>query len=345
MAVSVLRRAGCALLALIGLTGQSHAQSDLVEQFYRGKQLSLLASAGPGSGYTIWAHFIGEHVGRFIPGRPTVVVGAKPGAGGLIAANYLYTLGRKDGTEIAALAREAPALALMGAPGVEYDAMKLNWLGSPTVESNLCVVGKDSPIRTLDDMFTKEVVVGSDGVGSGMHIFPAALNAILNMKFKPISAYSDSGVVMLALDRGEITGVCQSAGTLMERKAQQIKDGSLRVMLQGGLKPNPRFAGVPFVLDLAKTTEQRQLLAFIYAGLTFGRPYAAPPGVPGERVAALRKAFADMFKDPEFLAQAAKRGYEVDPISGEELASLIGDLATTPKDVVARANEIMHPKK
>lgn len=318
---------------------------DAVEQFYKGKQLSLLASAGPGSGYTIWAHFIGEHIGRFIPGRPTVVVGAKPGAGGLIAANYLYTLARRDGTEIATLAREAPALALMNAKGVEYDAMKFNWLGSPTVESNLCIVGKDTPIKSVDDLFTKETVVGSDGVGSGMHIFPAALNAILNTKFKPISAYSDSGVVMLALDRGEITGVCQSAGTLMERRAKEIKNGTLRVILQGGLKPNPRFAGVPFVLDLAKTPEQRQLLAFIYSGLTFGRPYVAPPGVPAERVAALRKAFMDMLRDPEFLAAAQKRGYEIDPISGEEMTSLIQDLAKTPKHIVVRANEIMHPKK
>lgn len=339
-----LRMAAGLLAGLSLLAAPVHAQ-DAVEQFYKGRQLSLLASAGPGSGYTIWAHFIGEHIGRFIPGRPTVVVGAKPGAGGLIAANYLYTLARKDGTEIATLAREAPALALMGGPGVEYDALKFNWLGSPTIESNLCVVGKDTPIKSVDDLFTKETIVGSDGVGSGMHIFPAALNAILNTKFKPISAYSDSGVVMLALDRGEITGVCQSAGTLMERKAKEIKDGTLRVVLQGGLKPNPRFPGVPFVLDLAKNPERRQLLAFIYSGLTFGRPYAAPPGVPAERVAALRKAFMDMLKDPEFLAAAEKRGYEVDPISGEEMTSLIVDLAKTPKDVVARANEIMHPKK
>lgn len=338
------KRAAALLAGLTLLIAPAQAQ-DSVEQFYKGKQLSLLASAGPGSGYTIWAHFIGEHIGRFIPGRPTVVVGAKPGAGGLIAANYLYAAAKRDGTEIATLAREAPALGLMGSSGVEYDAMQFNWLGSPTVESNLCIVGKDTPIKSIEDLYTKELIVGSDGVGSGMHIFPAALNAVLDMKFKPISAYSDSGVVMLALDRGEITGVCQSAGTLMERKAKEIKDGTLRVILQGGLKPNPRFSGVPFVLDLAKTPEQRQLLAFIYSGQTFGRPYVAPPGVPTERVAALRKAFMDMFKDAEFLAAAEKRGYEVDPLSGEEMTAMIKDLAATPKDVIAKANEIMHPKK
>jgi tripartite-type tricarboxylate transporter receptor subunit TctC len=332
------------LLALTLSCSSALAQSDSVEQFYKGSQVKLIASAGPGSGYTIWVHFIGQYLGKFIPGNPNIVVTQMAGAGGLIAANYLYSVAPKDGREIAALAREAPALAILGAKGVSYDAEALNWLGSPTSESNICVVSSKSPVQTIDDLFKHETIVGSDGVGSGMHIFPTALNAILSTKFKSITAYSDSGVVLLALDRGELAGVCQSADTLMRARGDAIRSGALRVILQGGLKPNPKFPGVPFVLDLAKTEPERQALRFLYAGQALGRPYAVPPGVPKERVAALRKAFMDMFSDKDFIADATKQGYELNPISGDDMAALIKDLAATPKPVIDQVSRIMNPK-
>jgi tripartite-type tricarboxylate transporter receptor subunit TctC len=316
-----------------------------VEQFYHANQIKLHSSAGPGSGYTAWARFISLHLGRHIPGNPGVIMTSMPGAGGLVAANYIYSVASKDGLEIAALAREAPALALMKANGVKYDPLRMNWLGTPTSETNICVVSKTAPIKTLDDVYKREFVVGSDGVGSGMHIFPVALSSILGMKFKPISGYSDSGEVLIAVDRGEIHGVCQSADTLTRARGAVLKSGDWKVLLQGGLKANPQFPDAPLVLDLAKTEEQKQALKFIYAGQTFGRPYVAPPDVPAERIAVLRKAFMDMFADKDFLAEAAKQRYEITPVSGEDMSAMIKDLSTTPPDVVAKLAEILNPKK
>jgi tripartite-type tricarboxylate transporter receptor subunit TctC len=332
-----------ALVLLAVLAARAEAES-AVEQFYKGNQVRLIGSAGPGSGYSAWTRFIGQHLGRHLPGAPAVVVQYMGGAGGLIAANYMYSLAGRDGREIASLAREAPALSLMNAPGVRYDSLKLNWLGTPTSESNLCVVGKDAPVRTPEDLYSKELVMGTDGIGSGMHIFPVALNALVHTRFKVIDGYSDSGVVLLAIDRGEIHGACQSAETLLHARGDAIRSGQLRVVLQGGMKPNPKFPGVPFVLDLARNEEEKLALQFLYSTQTFGRPYAAPPEVPPERVAALRRAFMEMFRDQEFLAEASKLDYDVNPISGEDMTAMIGELAKTPRQVIERVSALVAPQ-
>jgi len=332
-----------AMAAVIAATPAAADPS--VEQFYKGSQIRLLASAGPGSGYTIWTRFIGTHLGRHIPGEPSVIVQSMPGAGGLIAANYMYSAAPRDGREIASLAREAPSLGLMTGTAARYDPLKLNWLGTPTSESNICVVAKDAPARTVEDLYTKEVIVGTDGVGSGMHVFPVALNSLLKTKFRVIDGYSDSAAVLLAADRGEIHGSCQSAETLFRARGDAIRSGAIRIILQGGLTPNPRFADVPFVLDLAKNEEQKQALRFLYSGLTFGRPYATAPGVPSERVAALRKAYMTMFADKDFLADAARQGYEIAPISGEDMQAMVAELARTPKHIIDQVAALIDPKQ
>jgi tripartite-type tricarboxylate transporter receptor subunit TctC len=344
--VSTIRRFPRLAAALsIALMVPVWAQAESpVERFYKGNQVRLIGSAGPGSGYSAWTRFIGQYLGRHIAGEPAVVVQYMAGAGGLIAANYMYSVAGRDGREIASLAREAPALSLMHAAGVRYDSLKLNWLGTPTSESNVCVVGRNAPIKTLDDLYTKEMVVGTDGVGSGMHMFPVALNALVHTKFKVIDGYSDSGLVLLAIDRGEIHGACQSAETLLHARGDAIRSGNLRVVLQGGMQPNPKFPGVPFVLDLAKNEEQRLALRFLYSSQMFGRPYVAPPDVPPERVAALRKAFTDMFRDKDSLADAARQDYDVNPISGEDMTALIEKLAKTPAPIIDEVAALIEPQ-
>ena len=346
----MIRRAVCLALRNAALAaafaGSAQAQTDAaVERFYKGNQVKLYSSAGPGSGYSVWARFIGQHLGRHIPGEPNIVVQYMAGAGGLIAANYMYSVAGKDGREIAALAREAPSLGLMGGAAARFDPLQFNWLGTPTSESNICIASKNSPFKTMDDLYKHELVVGTDGVGSGMHIFPVALNTLLKTKFKVIDGYSDSAEVLLAIDRGEIHGTCQSAETLFRARGDAIRSGNLRIVLQGGLKANPKFSDVPFVLDLATTQEQKQALKFLYSSLTFGRPYVAPPGLPPERVAALRKAYMDMFADKTFLAEAEKQGYEINPISGEDMTALIQDLARTPKHIIDQVAALIDPQK
>jgi tripartite-type tricarboxylate transporter receptor subunit TctC len=321
------------------------AEAATVEEFYRGSTLRIITSAGPSSGYTLWAHFIAQFLPRHIPGNPQIIVQSMGGAGGIIAINHMYNAAARDGREIGAVGREVAVLSMMGHEGARYDSLKFNWLGTPTSESNICIARSDSPIRSVEDLFRQEFLVGTDGVGSGMHIFPVALNALLGMKFKPIDGYADTGVVLLAVDRGEVYGSCQSAETLMQARGEAIRSGKLKVVLQAGLHPNPDFPDAPFVFDLAQTEEQRQALRFLYASLAFGRPYLAPPGVPPERVAALRQAFSETFKDPDFLRGAKIQGYQVDPISGEEMSAMMQELSQTPKPVIDQIARLFEPPK
>lgn len=336
----VLAVAGVAALAAMA-AAPARAQSPSVEEFYRGSTLRLISSSGASSGYTIWARFIAQYLPRYIPGKPTIIVQSMLGAGGLLLSNYMYNVAPKDGREIAAVPREAPGLSIMNGAGVKYDSLRFNWLATPTSETNICVASSDSPVRTADDLFTKQLILGTTGVGSGMHIFPVALNALLGMKFKTIDGYKDTGVILLSIERGEIDGSCQSADTLMQARGDDIRSGKLRVVLQAGLKRNPNFPDAPFVFDLAKTDEQKQALRFLYSSLTFGRPYLAPPDVPADRVAALRKAFADTFNDPQFQVEAKAQGYDLTPISGEDMTALIQELGRTPKPIIDRVSALI----
>ena len=261
------------------------------DQFYAGKQVRLITHVGPASGYAVWARLVTNHLGRNIPGKPAIILQSMPGGGGVKAANYLYEMASRTGLELGAVNRLVPTLSIMGAAGVNFESSQFGWLGSPTSESNLCVVTKATPVQTIDDLFKTEVIVGTDGVGSGLHIFPTALNAVLGTKFKVIDGYKDSGDVLLAMDRGEIQGACQSAETLLNSRGDAIKSGAWRAILQGGLARHPDFPDVPFVIDYAKTPEKKQLLEFLYASQSFGRPYLTPPGLPRERLMLLRTAF------------------------------------------------------
>ena len=320
--------------------GVASAQ-DATEQFYAGKQIKLITHVGPASGYSVWARLVASHLGRHIPGAPSMVVVNMPGAGGLKAANYLFAMAAKNGLELGALNRLVPTLSIMGAAGVNFESSQFGWLGSPNTESNICVVTRTSPARSLDDLFSKEVIVGSDGVGSGFHIFPTALNAVLGTRFKVIDGYKDTGDVLIAMDRGEIHGACQSAETFVNARGDVMRSGEWRVILQGGAAPNPDFPDAPFIIDHAKTPAQRQVLEFLYASQSFGRPYLAPPGLPPDRLAALRVAFEQTMRDPEFLADAARQKLKVSPISGADIDRMIAELKAIPKDVVAIVAKLM----
>ena len=192
--------------------------------FYAGKQIKLITHVVPASGYSVWARLVAAHLGRHIPGAPSIIVQNMPGGGGLKATNYLYSLASKDGLELGALNRLVPTWSIMGSPGANFDAAQFGWLGSPASDTNLCIVSKAAPIRTVDDLMSKEVIVGTDGVGSGMHIFPTALNSVLGTKFKIIDGYKDTGDVILAIDRGEVQGLCLSAETLTNMRGEFVQD-------------------------------------------------------------------------------------------------------------------------
>jgi tripartite-type tricarboxylate transporter receptor subunit TctC len=247
----------------------------------------------------------------------------------------------KDGLELGAVNRLVPTLSIMGSPGATFDSAQFGWLGSPASDTNLCIVSKATPVNTFDDLLSKEVIVGTDGVGSGMHIFPTALNSILGTKFKVVDGYKDTGDVILAIDRGEIQGLCLSAETLTNMRADSFKSGAWRPLLQAGITVSPDFPDVPFVLDRAKTAEQKQILGFLFASQYFGRPYLAPPNLPPERLALLRKAFAETMRDPNFLADVTRQRLKVNPITGADMDRMIAELKLVPKDIVAVVAKLM----
>ncbi|HWG05213.1 MAG TPA: tripartite tricarboxylate transporter substrate-binding protein [Beijerinckiaceae bacterium] len=339
-ALSFLSFAAAAAMSLFDLLAGAHAQ-DATEQFYTGRQVRLYTSVGAASGYSVWAHLLANYLGRHIPGSPSIVVDSMVGAGGLRAANYMYSVAPKTGQEMLAANGLLPMSWITGAQGVAFDASQFNWLGSPTNETNICVVTKASGIRNVDDLFDKPVIMGTDGVGSGMHIFPTVLNSILATKFKIIDGYKDTGEVILAMNRNEIQGICESIATLTQRGGAEIKSGDWRVVLQGGSERDPAFPDVPLILDYAKTEAQKQALQFFYAGLSFGRPYVLPPGVPAERVAVLRKALQDTAADADFLADAKQQHLDVDLITGAQMDDMIAQLKSTPKDIVAKVSTLL----
>jgi tripartite-type tricarboxylate transporter receptor subunit TctC len=314
--------------------GSASAQ-DAKDQFYAGKQIKLITHVGPSSGYNVWARLVAAHLGRNIPGAPSVIVQNMPGSGGLQATNYMYSIASKDGLELGALNRLVPTWSIMGYRGAKFDAAQFGWLGSPASDTNLCIVTKRAPVQNVDDLMSKEVVVGTDGVGAGMHIFPTAFNSILGTKFKIVGGYKDTGDVILAVDRGEVHGLCLSAETLTNMRGENFKSGEWRPILQTGLTVSPELPDVPLIFDRAKTTEQKQLLSFLFASQAFGRPYLAPPGLPPERLAMLRQAFDRTMEDPKFLADVAKARLKVSPTTGAEMDRLMKELKLIPKDVVA----------
>lgn len=305
----------------------------------------MLIGFGVGGGYDTWARTIARHIGKHLPGQPSFVPKNMPGAGSVKAANYLYNVAPKDGTVIAAIARDAPLQPLSGAAGAKFDARKFAWIGSPTSETNVCIASKTAPVKTLQELMEKELIVGDTGVGTGTSTYPKVLNALLGTKFKLIAGYKSSVEVMLAMERNEVYGICESYDSVKSRKAQALKDGSIIVLLHAGAAPHPELKHTPFVFDVAKTAEQKQALKFVYAGQAIGRPFIGPPGVPAAKVEALQKAFDATMKDPAFLAEAQKQKLDVEPTGGKKLQAMIDELYDTPKSVIDKIAAILGTQK
>jgi tripartite-type tricarboxylate transporter receptor subunit TctC len=333
-----------ALCALASVpAGPSAAQS--LADFYKDKKLNMVIGFGPGGGYDAWARLVAKHMSKHMPGNPSFVPQNMPGAGSLTAANHIYSVAPKDGTTIGIIARDAPLAPLTGAEGGRFDALKFTWLGSPTEGTNVCIAHKSSGMKTIADVQQKELVIGDTGPGTGTYTYPRVLNAILGTKFKVIGGFPASSDVFLAMERGEVNGICESLDSVNGKRPNWIKDGTVNILVQGGAEPNPHLPGVPFIFDLAKTEEQKQALVFVYSGQGIGRPFVAPPDMPADRVQALRTAFDATMKDPEFIAEAQKQKLDVDPVPGDKLAMILNSIYATPKPIVERIGKILEAAK
>jgi tripartite-type tricarboxylate transporter receptor subunit TctC len=328
------------VIALINSAGRAQAQP--VEDFYRGKQVRIIVSFDVGNDYDQWARLLARHLGRHVPGNPTFVVQNMPAAGGIASANFLYNTAPKDGSVIGMIGRNLPYHALVQEGGVQYDPVKFNWLGSPEVTNRVCVAADRAPVKKAEDLYERELLVGGSGAGSAISTTPVLLARLLGMKFKLIEGYSGPAAVVLAMDRGEVDGICQTVTSLANYRPGSIEAGKWRILFNIERMPMTAYKA-PSVFDYIKSEDERRIVALYSSSIELGRPMVAPPGTPAERVSALRNALTVTLADPALLAEAQKQKLDITLVSGDQLSALVNDLMTTPPAIVKRMQDLLKP--
>jgi tripartite-type tricarboxylate transporter receptor subunit TctC len=333
----ISRRSLAAAAIAFGAALPSAASAQGVEEFYKGKSISLTIGYATGGGYDIYARLLSRHMGKHIPGRPNIVPQNMPGAGSLRAAQHLYTLAPKDGTAMGTFGRQMGIAPLLGT-AAQFDGTKFTWIGSITNEVSTCVSWHTAAVKTWDDMLSKQITLGGDGPGADPDVFANLYRNVFNARIKLVSGYHGTTPIVLAMERGEVEGLCGYSWSTIKSKHQPwLRDKRLNILVQAALKKEPDIAQVPLVLDFAKTDEQRQILKLFLTSQETARPFAAPPGVPADRAAALRAAFDATMKDAEFVAEAKKLNLDVNPLSGKTITDLLTELYATPKSVIEKA--------
>jgi tripartite-type tricarboxylate transporter receptor subunit TctC len=328
-----------AALALLLLTAWSvGTPAARADDFYQGKTVTLLVGGSAGGGYDTLARAIARYIGRHIPGTPAIVVQDMPGAGGLVAMDYLFHTAPRDGTTIALVENGPPLAPLFGVKEARYDAAKFNWLGTPSVETAVTLLWHTVPVNSLADLKSRPTTMGASGTNSTQAFYTRLIDAVLGTKMKAINGYKGLNDTFLAMERGEIDGspsVFYSA--ISSTRPHWLPDHLAKAILQYGPRPVKALAGVPFVSDLVTAPEDKLLLQAAFAPLALGRPLVMPPGVPADRVAAMRQALAATFGDPDFIADAKKIGLVVNaPQTGQQLQGVIDQAYATPPRVVER---------
>jgi tripartite-type tricarboxylate transporter receptor subunit TctC len=306
-----------------------------------GKNVTMIIGFGPGGGYDLWGRVMARHIGKHLPGNPTVVPQNMPGGGSFNAANHIYTIAPKDGTVLGIIARDAALGPLTGAAGARFDPLKITWVGTPTMETNVCISTQKAKVKTYKELLESELIIGNTGVGTGTYSYPKALNGMLGTKFKLISGFPSSTDVFLAMERNEVDGICESLDSVIGKRPDWIESKKVNVLFQGGVEPNPTLKGVPFIVDLARNAEEKQSIEFLYAGQGIGRPFVAPPDLPADRLKMLRDAFNATMKDPDFIADVRKQKLDLEPEDGEHLEALIRKIYATPKPIVDKVSELI----
>jgi tripartite-type tricarboxylate transporter receptor subunit TctC len=320
-------------VAAISMPAQSFAES--VEEFFRGKRLTVYVGSSSGGGTDLYGRAVARFIGKHIPGQPSVNVINMPGANGLVVANQLYRSLPKDGTAIGTFDRAAAMHAIWANPAAKFVATELNWIGSTNIDTSTCVTWHTSGIDTLEKFMTRDVVLGSTAI-----YHANLLNTLFGARLKQVRGYPGGNDVVLALERGEVQGRCNwSWSSIISSRPDWVRDKKINVLLQFADEKHPELPNVPLVTELVKTEQQRQMLTLALSSQTMARPFAAPPGVPPERVAALRKAFMDMTNDPQFLAAAKAQQLEVTPVDGERIQKTLADISKIPKDVIRALRE------
>lgn len=341
------RQVACASLVVFVMclaAASSHAQTPA--EFYKGKNVDMYIGYSVGGGYDVYGRLVARFMGKHIPGNPTVVVKNMEGAGSMRLANWIYNVGPKDGTVMGTVARGIAFDTLFGMPGAQFDGNKYTWIGSANDEVSVCVAWHTSGVTKFEQLMEKEMIVGGTGGSADTDQFPKVINAVLGTKMKVVAGYPGGNDINLAMERGEVSGRCGwSWSSVKSTQAAWLKDKKINVLVQLSLAKHEDIPEIPLIMDLAKTEEQKQIFKLIFARQVLGRPFLAPPGVPVDRVAALRQAFMDTMKDPEFLAEADKMKLEITAVSGQELQKIVQEAYETPKDVVKKTGDILGAMK
>lgn len=343
-ATGIPRAAAVAVRALAIGTLATSAQAQAIEHFHAGKQLKVIIGGGTGGGYDFYGRLLGQYIARHLPGKPTMVPTGMPGAGGIVAANYLYNVAPRDGSEIGIVGRAVSTQPLI-APndkGPKYIATKFNWLGTPTQEVGVLVMRLPSKIRTLQDLREQELIVSGTSAAAPPSFYPLIMNKLFGTKFKVVSGYEGSQPALLAMERGEVEGHLASSVALpvRERITPWIKAGTAAILAQIGIEKDPKNGDAPLILDLARSTIERRVMELILAQQVTAWPFLAPPELPPDRVKALRAAFDAAVADREFLAEAEKLKLEIRPMGGEQIQDFLVQLYQSPKEILDRVSAL-----
>jgi tripartite-type tricarboxylate transporter receptor subunit TctC len=325
-----------AIGVLAGIAGAALAAG--VEDFYKGRNVTMVIGYSVGGGYDAYARLLGRYFGQHLPGNPSIIPEQMTGAGSLRSANFIYSVAAKDGSVFGTFSRSMGISPLVDK--AEFDSRKFTWLGSVTDDNTICVTGSSSPVKTWDDFLSKPSKFGGEGAGSDPDIWALLYKNVFGAKLRLVSGYPGTNDTVLAMERGEIDGLCgMSWSTIKTRHPEWLTNHTANIIVQEALQKEPEIAAVPLATDLVKTPEQQQILKLLLVSQAMARPFAAPPGIPADRKAALLSAFDATMKDDEFLAEAKKLSFDVRPVDAAAIDKMLAEVYETPKDVIARATK------
>jgi tripartite-type tricarboxylate transporter receptor subunit TctC len=333
--------------AVIAATTAGPARAQSVEQFYKGRQVTMVVGSAPGGINDISARFVARYLGHYIPGNPSIVVQNQPGAGGIAAANRLYNVFERDGSVIAKLERAVPMLAIQGGPNVNFDPAKFNWLGSLASYRNdayLLMVMANNPVKSIDELKgpSKPITLGGDNAASSNFIFANIAKKVLGLNINVVGGYTGAAPLFLAMQSGEIDGQVISLSSVLTGQRDLWNRHALRALMQFGRATRlPQFPDIPTGRELAKSGDALSLIEFAELQFRISLPFAAPPGVPADRAKALAAAFMAMANDPAVVAEAEKLGIEMSPVDGETVLKSILQAEATPREVIQHYTELV----
>ena len=317
----------------------AHAQAQSVEAFYRGKTVTVVIGYGVGGSDDLWGRVVARYMGRHIPGQPQVVPQNMPGAGSLVAANQIYNVAPKDGTVIGVINRGVPFEAVLGGGGVQFDPRKFNWLGSPDSDVIVAYVRTDAPLKHVSELRSKELIVAATGSGADSQTYPQVLAQLFGLKLRIVQGYPGSREMNLAVERNEVHGTFISYDTAAREPT--FGDGTRRLLLQGAMTPDERMKDVPTLAGLAQSEAEQRAVDFFLLRAGMGRPFVVAPGVPQERLNALREAFAAALRDPELIEESKKLRLNIAYVAPDSLQALVDKAFGADAETLERVRKAM----